>query len=51
MRPSCGPSSWAYLIWGDVPNALAVVGTLIIVASGLYTMHRETMHMRRRKMV
>lgn len=35
-----------YLIWGDIPNWLAVLGTLIIVASGLYTMHRETLHLR-----
>ena len=38
---------FGFLVWGDIPNALAVAGTLIIVASGLYTMHRETRHMRR----
>jgi len=32
-----------FLIWGHVPNALAVVGTLVIVGSGLYTMHREAL--------
>ena len=37
-----------FMIWGDVPNTLAVAGTLIIIASGLYTMHRETLNMRRR---
>lgn len=30
-----------YLIWGDVPNELATVGILLIVASGLYVLHRE----------
>lgn len=39
---------FGFLIWGDIPNALAVVGTLIIVASGLYTMHRETLKLRQR---
>ena len=32
-----------FLIWGHVPNALAIAGTLVIVASGLYTMHREAL--------
>jgi len=32
-----------FLIWGQVPNALAVIGTLVIIASGLYTMHREAL--------
>lgn len=29
------------LVWASVPDSLALVGTLIIVASGVYTMHRE----------
>ncbi len=32
---------FGYLIWGDVPNALASVGILLIVGSGLYVLHRE----------
>jgi drug/metabolite transporter (DMT)-like permease len=32
-----------FVIWGYIPNALAIAGTVIIVASGLYTMHREAM--------
>lgn len=36
-----------FLIWGHVPNVLAIAGTLVLVASGLYIMHRETRHMRR----
>jgi drug/metabolite transporter (DMT)-like permease len=37
-----------YAIWGHVPNALAIVGTVVLVASGLYIMHRETLHLRRK---
>jgi drug/metabolite transporter (DMT)-like permease len=35
-----------FLIWGHIPNTLAVAGTAILVASGLYIMHRETMNRR-----
>lgn len=30
-----------YLVWGDVPNALAMAGIVVIVGSGLYILHRE----------
>ncbi len=30
-----------YALWGDVPNALAVVGIVVIVASGLYVLRRQ----------
>lgn len=30
-----------YAIWADIPNTLAIAGMLLIVGSGLYTMHRE----------
>ena len=30
-----------YVIFSDFPNTLALVGTAIIVASGLYVFHRE----------
>jgi drug/metabolite transporter (DMT)-like permease len=30
-----------YVVWGDVPNALALVGIMVIVGSGLYILHRE----------
>lgn len=30
-----------YLVWGDVPNGLAAAGIALIVASGLYVLHRE----------
>ena len=37
-----------YAIWSDVPNLLAISGTLLIVGSGLYTLHRETLKLRTR---
>lgn len=30
-----------YVVWGDVPNPLASAGIVVLVASGLYLMHRE----------
>ncbi|WP_341705688.1 DMT family transporter, partial [Ferrovibrio sp.] len=30
-----------WLVWGDVPNEMATAGILLIVASGLYVLHRE----------
>lgn len=30
-----------YVVWGDVPNALALAGIAVIVGSGLYILHRE----------
>ncbi len=30
-----------YVVWGDVPDALAFLGIALIVGSGLYTMHRQ----------
>ncbi|MGQ0581380.1 MAG: DMT family transporter, partial [Reyranella sp.] len=30
-----------YVVWGDVPNALALFGIVVIVSSGLYILHRE----------
>ncbi|WP_233022195.1 DMT family transporter [Rhodopseudomonas boonkerdii] len=38
-----------YLIFGDVPDGAMIVGATIIVASGLYTFHRE--HLRNREML
>jgi drug/metabolite transporter (DMT)-like permease len=34
-----------YIVWGELPNALSVSGVTIVIAAGLYTLHRE----RRRK--
>lgn len=33
--------SSGWLIWGDVPDALALVGTAVIVGSGLYIVRRD----------
>ncbi len=30
-----------FLVWREVPDTLMVVGTLIIIATGVYTFHRE----------
>lgn len=35
-----------FAIWGHIPNTLAIVGTVILVASGLYIMHREALRRR-----
>jgi drug/metabolite transporter (DMT)-like permease len=35
-----------FLIWGHIPNELAIAGTGILVASGLYIMHREALRRR-----
>jgi len=40
-----GSVLWAiaigYVVWGDVPNALALFGIAVIVGAGLYILHRE----------
>ena len=36
-----------YGLWGDVPNGLALLGIAVVVASGLYILHRE--RLRRQK--
>jgi drug/metabolite transporter (DMT)-like permease len=30
-----------YVLWGDVPNPLAMAGIAVIVGAGLYVLHRE----------
>jgi drug/metabolite transporter (DMT)-like permease len=30
-----------YVFWGDIPDIAAIIGALLIVASGLYVIHRE----------
>ena len=37
-----------FAIWGEIPDLLAIGGTVLIVGSGLYTMHRESLRMRQR---
>jgi drug/metabolite transporter (DMT)-like permease len=40
-----GSILWAlaigYVVWGEVPNTLALAGIAVIVAAGLYVLHRE----------
>lgn len=36
-----------YVLWGDVPNLLAVAGIAVIVGAGLYILHRERVTGRR----
>jgi drug/metabolite transporter (DMT)-like permease len=40
-----------YLAWGDLPDGYVVVGILLVVASGLYILHREIVLGRARKTV
>lgn len=30
-----------YLVWGDLPDSWTIVGTAVVIASGLYILHRE----------
>jgi drug/metabolite transporter (DMT)-like permease len=30
-----------FLVWGDVPDGFTIVGSIIIIAAGLYTLYRE----------
>ena len=30
-----------FIVWGDIPDLLGVIGTLFIIGSGLYTFYRE----------
>lgn len=39
---------FGYLIWGEVPDAFLLIGAAIVVASGLYILHRETVLSRAR---
>jgi len=32
---------FGYLVWGDVPDSYAIAGALLIIASGIYIIHRE----------
>jgi len=37
-----------YLVWQDIPSTRVWIGASIIIASGLYVIHREAMHLRGR---
>ncbi len=30
-----------FVVWGDVPDTLMLTGTAMIIATGVYTFHRE----------
>jgi len=36
--------AFGFLIWGDVPDAYVWTGAAVIVASGIYLVHRESRH-------
>jgi drug/metabolite transporter (DMT)-like permease len=38
-----------FMVWGDVPDAWGILGTLLIVGSGLYTLYREMEVAKRRR--
>ncbi len=38
---------WGYLFWNEVPQATTVLGVVLIVGSGLYVLHRESVSGRR----
>jgi S-adenosylmethionine uptake transporter len=38
---------WGYLFWSEVPDGMTVLGVMLIVGSGLYVFHRESIRGRR----
>jgi drug/metabolite transporter (DMT)-like permease len=30
-----------YIVWGEVPDLAMILGTALVIASGIYTIHRE----------
>ncbi len=36
-----------YLVFGEVPSASTIIGSMIVIAAGLYTLHRERVTARR----
>lgn len=40
---------FGWLVWGDVPGPVVLLGSAIVVASGLYILHRELVWARRRR--
>lgn len=37
-------AAFGYLVWGDIPDLYAISGTILIIASGIYIIHRETVN-------
>ena len=38
---------FGYFIWGDIPDAFIITGGALVIASGLYILHRETLRKKR----
>jgi drug/metabolite transporter (DMT)-like permease len=38
---------WGYVFWAEVPNMMAISGMAVIVAAGIYIIHRERVRGRR----
>ena len=36
-----------YWLWGDIPDSIASLGIGLVLAAGLYTLHRERRSLRR----
>lgn len=34
-------ASWGFVLWGDLPGANTLLGAAVVVAAGLYVLHRE----------
>ena len=32
-----------YLLWNDIPDAYAIAGAVLIIGSGIYIIHRESL--------
>ena len=41
--------SWVYLVFGDVPDHWTILGSAVVIASGLYLVHRERVAHRQSK--
>lgn len=40
--------SFGYLLWSEIPDLQSFIGIAIIASAGLYTMHRELIHARKK---
>ena len=40
---------WGFVVFGDLPDSTTILGIALIAGSGLYVLHRETLHLRRRR--
>jgi len=42
VAPVLGLALIGYFVWGDVPDRALLIGAVIVIASGLYILRRET---------